>query len=202
MLGKKGQAAMEYLMTYGWAILVVMVVGIAMWRLGIFNMGAGPMTASGFAKIKPQIAASGFSRADPGAAFGATATMVFTNGVGTNIRIGGPGTSGWGFVVNRTDAGANFSSGRWNCVDVSANLGNNLATAAARCGVFTTCVQIAGGGCGPVGAGENFMIAVNNLRGGGAASSYQADVSIEYMVTIGTATNAHMDSGSIHGTLE
>jgi hypothetical protein len=50
----RGQGAMEYLMTYGWAILVVMVVGVAMWQLGIFNMGGGSApTAKGFSVMKP-----------------------------------------------------------------------------------------------------------------------------------------------------
>ncbi|MCX6694680.1 MAG: hypothetical protein NTU61_00070 [Candidatus Altiarchaeota archaeon] len=51
---KKGQSAMEYLMTYGWAIMVVMVAGIALWRLGVLNIGStAPPTATGFTTIKP-----------------------------------------------------------------------------------------------------------------------------------------------------
>ena len=34
---KKGQAAMEYLMTYGWAILVVLIALGALFYLGVFN---------------------------------------------------------------------------------------------------------------------------------------------------------------------
>ena len=37
----KAQAAMEYLMTYGWALLIVVIVGVALWSLGVFNVGAG-----------------------------------------------------------------------------------------------------------------------------------------------------------------
>jgi hypothetical protein len=33
---RKAQAAMEYLMTYGWAILVVIIVLAALWSMGIF----------------------------------------------------------------------------------------------------------------------------------------------------------------------
>ena len=52
-LGKKGQGAMEYLMTYGWAILVVMIVGVVLWQLGIFGgAGGGVNTATGFSKMK------------------------------------------------------------------------------------------------------------------------------------------------------
>ncbi|MBD3156030.1 MAG: hypothetical protein GF368_05255 [Candidatus Aenigmarchaeota archaeon] len=34
---KKGQAAMEYLMTYGWAILIIIVVIGALFAMGVFN---------------------------------------------------------------------------------------------------------------------------------------------------------------------
>jgi len=37
---------MEYLMTYGWAILVVIIVGIVLWQMGVLNPGAS--TAPGF----------------------------------------------------------------------------------------------------------------------------------------------------------
>ncbi|MFH1470763.1 MAG: hypothetical protein ABIF01_03375, partial [Candidatus Micrarchaeota archaeon] len=35
---KRGQAAMEYLMTYGWAILVIVIVLAALLYLGVFNL--------------------------------------------------------------------------------------------------------------------------------------------------------------------
>jgi len=35
----KGQGAMEILLTYGWAILVVIIVGVVLWQMGIFNPG-------------------------------------------------------------------------------------------------------------------------------------------------------------------
>lgn len=34
---KKAQSAMEYLMTYGWAILIVIIVAAALYALGVFN---------------------------------------------------------------------------------------------------------------------------------------------------------------------
>lgn len=34
---RKGQGAMEYLMTYGWALLVIVVVGAALFALGVLN---------------------------------------------------------------------------------------------------------------------------------------------------------------------
>ncbi|MCD4666841.1 hypothetical protein K8R47_03460 [archaeon] len=34
---KRGQTAMEYLMTYGWAILIVLIALVALFYLGVFN---------------------------------------------------------------------------------------------------------------------------------------------------------------------
>jgi hypothetical protein len=54
MMHKKGQGAMEYLMTYGWAILVVIIVGVVLWQMGIFNpSGAAAPGMSGFTTVKP-----------------------------------------------------------------------------------------------------------------------------------------------------
>ena len=36
-MSRKAQAAMEYLMTYGWAILIVIIVAAALYALGIFD---------------------------------------------------------------------------------------------------------------------------------------------------------------------
>lgn len=38
---KKAQAAMEYLMTYGWAILIIIVVVGALYGMGVFTIGGG-----------------------------------------------------------------------------------------------------------------------------------------------------------------
>jgi len=47
MKNRKGQTAMEYLMTYGWAIIIVIIVGVVLWRLKVFTPSA-PKTSSGF----------------------------------------------------------------------------------------------------------------------------------------------------------
>jgi len=33
------QRAIEYLATYGWAVLVVIIVGVVLWQMGIFEAG-------------------------------------------------------------------------------------------------------------------------------------------------------------------
>jgi len=41
----KGQTAMEYLMTYGWAILIIIVVVAALYAMGVFSI-KGSVTCS------------------------------------------------------------------------------------------------------------------------------------------------------------
>ena len=61
---------------------VVMFVGIVIWQLGLFNNGHVTVTYTGFARIKPQLAATGVTS-------DGQFTGVFTNGVGTEITING-----------------------------------------------------------------------------------------------------------------
>jgi len=51
--GNKGQGAFEYLMAYGWAIIVLLIIGATLWYLGVFNVEQMGVTVSGFSKIKP-----------------------------------------------------------------------------------------------------------------------------------------------------
>jgi hypothetical protein len=52
MTTRKAQAAMEYLMTYGWAILIVIIVAAALYSLGIFNPSTWTGSrATGFTNI-------------------------------------------------------------------------------------------------------------------------------------------------------
>ncbi len=60
------------------AIITLLV--LFTWQMGIFNMGGTTVTATGFAKIKPQLAGTGMN-AD------GTFIGVLTNGVGTAIEI-------------------------------------------------------------------------------------------------------------------
>jgi hypothetical protein len=67
----KGQSALEYMMTYGWAILIIVIVAVILYSMGIFNPRAS-VTAS----------SSGFSPFTVGAALcsGTTTTVSFTTG--------------------------------------------------------------------------------------------------------------------------
>ncbi|MEA1924366.1 MAG: hypothetical protein U9M95_00695 [Candidatus Altiarchaeota archaeon] len=51
---RRGQAALEFLMTYGWAILVILIVLVVLWQWGLFNP-SGTMKSghSGFWGVMP-----------------------------------------------------------------------------------------------------------------------------------------------------
>jgi hypothetical protein len=83
----RAQGAMEYLMTYGWAILIVMVVGVAMYTLGMFNMsGSVPPTATGFGPLKPLLATCEVKEKTWWPIYDGFSCQ-FANSVGTSIKV-------------------------------------------------------------------------------------------------------------------
>jgi len=77
----KGQGAMEYLMTYGWAILVVMIVGVVLWQLGVFNVGQGTVVVKDWNKMQPLGPTVTYGGA------GGNFTASFNNVAGTSAKI-------------------------------------------------------------------------------------------------------------------
>jgi hypothetical protein len=72
---------MEYLMTYGWAILVVLIVGIVVWEMGLFDFESRITPGySGFSVLVP--ADWGMSKGAPDCSF----SVLFENGAGEEIR--------------------------------------------------------------------------------------------------------------------
>ncbi|MBD3261529.1 MAG: hypothetical protein GF334_07595 [Candidatus Altiarchaeales archaeon] len=49
----RGQAALEYLMTYGWAVLVIMIIGVAIWQMGLLESGPAVAGSRGFSSLVP-----------------------------------------------------------------------------------------------------------------------------------------------------
>ncbi|MEM3609700.1 MAG: hypothetical protein QW076_02210 [Candidatus Anstonellales archaeon] len=75
----KGQGAFEYMVSYGWAILIVIVLGILLFSLGVFNPSQTP-TASGFVYIRP--ISWSFTG---GEAHASNVTIAFENVAGQNL---------------------------------------------------------------------------------------------------------------------
>ena len=81
MNSRKGQAALDFLMTYGWAIALVVIIAAVLFALGIFDVSNFTGSrAAGFSGV----AVKGWNMNSAG-----TMTMKFSNQVGTQIRIDG-----------------------------------------------------------------------------------------------------------------
>jgi len=81
MVFKKGQAALDFLMTYGWAIALVVIVAAALFALGVFDVSNFIGTkAAGFSGI----AVKGWNVDTAG-----TLTVKLSNQVGQRVNITG-----------------------------------------------------------------------------------------------------------------
>jgi len=150
----KAQSAMEYLMTYGWAILIISIVLAALFQLGVFN----PMTFA--------------PKAQPGAC------QVFRpNGPGTTsfINLEGECTgelpqyvaqfNGASSVITASTPEVNENSGGYNTVTFWMNAENTdpvpFSISTAGYGLFlpsTTCFGFDGGGGNVYGINyQNYM---------------------------------------------
>ena len=81
-LNSKGQGAMEYLINYSWAILIVLVVGVVLYQMGIFNQGQGAVITTGFPQLKPVPQAVSYQQ-------NGTFQSAFLNTYGTAIQVDG-----------------------------------------------------------------------------------------------------------------
>ena len=125
-IGNKGQGAMEYLMTYGWAILVVMIVGVVLWQLGVFGGGPGAAnTATGFAKIKPLPASIKYDDSDN------TLNFTLVNGAGTPITIAASG-------ITITGGDHDCGTTTWPAAAVTVGTGDTINVG------FSACTKAAG----------------------------------------------------------
>jgi hypothetical protein len=80
---------MEYLMTYGWAIFVVMAVGAGMWRMGILGPGnAMAPSSTGFEALKPVLSTCEVRQSiwDPASYNGFTCQFLNSAGIKINLR--------------------------------------------------------------------------------------------------------------------
>ncbi len=86
---KRGQSALEYLVTYGWAILAIVIIAGVLWYFGIFNPSkfAGDKQCGGFSAFVCQ----DFKISSAGAL-----TIVLNNKVGgsiTSVNMSGGGVT-------------------------------------------------------------------------------------------------------------
>jgi len=77
-MAKKGQAALEYLSTYGWLLIIIVIVAAALYALGIFNPATYQgKSCTGFS--------TGVTYIDHKLAADGTFSFVASNGIGKTI---------------------------------------------------------------------------------------------------------------------
>jgi hypothetical protein len=74
----KGQTALEYLMTYGWMLLIIGIVGVVLYQYGVFTPPSTPPGCTGFSQAKP---------IDWRATSNGSLTLTLVNDAGTKIQI-------------------------------------------------------------------------------------------------------------------
>lgn len=130
---------MEYLMTYGWAILIVIIVAAALWALGVFNptnvaptaktglsafeipTGGWQLTSAGALTIQLRNSAGAAINVTTVAATVGTTTCTLTSGASGNLPTNGlytatftgcgTRTSGAGYSANVTATYNNLDTG-------------------------------------------------------------------------------------------
>jgi hypothetical protein len=142
----KGQSALEYMMTYGWAILIIVIVAVILYSMGIFNPRASvTASSSGFSPFAVSAAVCG-SNGVLSVAFttgglpnGATSAKITGMTLSSPSGLGSVSTtntsalpsavaSGSTFVANFS--GATCTSG--TSFSASGNLSYSVSTAAGK----------------------------------------------------------------------
>ncbi len=126
----KAQSAMEYLMTYGWAILIISVVLASLFSLGVFNAGSALSTTclplSGYTCTSPLLH-SGTLYITVGQATG----IAWTNTVYYYDPVG---TTGCSFSLNAvaTPTSTTIFNSVWNGITLYSGFTNTLVMAGAN----------------------------------------------------------------------
>jgi hypothetical protein len=92
----RGQSAIEYMMTYGWGVLVVLVAGVVLWQLGFLDMGSNVTPDKrGFSQVTPL---------DWGMGTDSNLRVVIQNNAGTIVSIKDTGTDAY-VIIGGTGSG-------------------------------------------------------------------------------------------------
>ena len=166
----KGQSALEYMMTYGWAILIIVIVAVILYSMGIFNPRAS-VTAS----------SSGFSP------FAASAAICSASGLKVSFSVGGlPDGATAAILDNLTlSSPSGFST--------SSGFPVTLKPAAGVDGD-------AFGGATTVSSGSSFTVNDSTATCGTSGVPFTASGALDYSVTTAAGSAVFTATGTIAGT--
>jgi hypothetical protein len=101
----RGQEGLEYVITYGWVVLAILIVGVVIYELRLANLASDAVSSSGFVKIKPQTSATGMKH-------DGSFNGVFTNGFSNRINVSLEGiVMSDSYSTNCTASGSTVSVG-------------------------------------------------------------------------------------------
>jgi len=182
-LNKKGQGAMEYLMTYGWAIMIVLIAGIVLWQLGIFNIGGTAKIFKGFGAVKP------LSWGIPAPTTG-DGVITLVNGEGVKII---PVNCTLDSLTGETSVTVCQQKKKKTCKEKH----QQIYVTFLGCEVVNT---------GYIPAGGEFKLIFHNCTANcsdeTAGDPYEVLLSINYNKSIGIITEPHLTEGTLKGTFE
>ncbi len=135
---KKGQSAMEYLMTYGWAILIVIIAGGVIWYYASQGTTAGGAVKGGFSNIDVDSpwsvnpAGTLSMKAINKVGKDVTIDAIYVNGVSktiapTTVTVSSGATSAWIDVTSAATAGSSGSSYKLDSVAIQYYLGTDTS---------------------------------------------------------------------------
>jgi hypothetical protein len=167
---RKGQTAMEYLMTYGWAILIIMVVLAVLFYLGVLNPPVPSQCTfpAGISCISTKLGN-----------IGGNLTLVIGQGVGHTIVITGVNCSNnmtTGFSPMVTYIGSTAAAP----VNITMNSGSQATIASPTSTLNTTCQGVSGATIGGTYVGKIYInytevdTGINHIVVGSYTAKYES----------------------------
>ena len=206
----RSQSAMEYLMTYGWTILVIMVVIAALFALGVFNGpssgGASACVAqSGYQCTRVTLSTTGTLGATVGQ-IGLGSVTIGAVGCGTTaaepamntispvtLSSGQTASLNFSSCFSGTEAlGTKFSGYLW--IEYNTPGSSNTYAVVAKVQTTVSSVSQQGGGSGQYNGNYFAPITISNNQNSGTGSNFQQ------IITFSTSTytsNEASDLGNI-----
>ena len=131
---KKGQGAFEYMMSYGWAVLVIVVLAVVLWNLGVFNPSSAS-TATGFSAIRPVAwSFQGTGLGAPNSIYFTYSKVAFANIAGIDLTVAINGTTAQNVSIIKFQKPGASLCGWFNATSVSDQFGNAMVLAIGGAG--------------------------------------------------------------------
>ena len=180
---------MEYLMTYGWAILIIAVVLAALFALGVFSgaslLGTSCVASSGYTCTNPVMNTAGVLTIDFGQSTGVTLYNLNFACAATSNSTGLPYFSGLSASSYNTVATSNGLPDQYSLISATATSGQTFTGVSTEC--YSTTGSAVGSTSAPAPLGTAFSgslyLAYNATASGGKPNQYSKFATITIKTT-------------------